>query len=236
MPKAAKEKKITGKKRGPYKSYKQDSDGEKELSSAIDECHAKQKANPNFNISSFAEGKKISYSRLYPYCRNDEHREVFAPKGQKKKIETTQMSSFCATLLAQDINRTRKAIISALVLEFPILDKTAAINQYNKVVKPTLIQMKNKIQSKISKNKFDTAVTMCIVENTEPIVALLSSISPVTMTRMVAPAIFGGVEVGWTDLSDELQSNILSYIHPLNGNEITSQFEIGEGSIHILSV
>lgn len=147
------------------------------------------------------------------------------------------MTSFCTKLLAQQLNPTRTAIISALQIEFAdVLDKNAAINQYNKVVKPTLIQMKNKIQSKISKNKFDTAVTMCIVENTEPIVALLSSISPVTMTRMVAPAIFGGVEVGWTDLSDELQSNILSYIHPLNGNEITSQFEIGEGSIHILSV
>ena len=38
MAKTAKEKKITGKNRGPYKSYK-DPDGEKELSSAIAKFH-----------------------------------------------------------------------------------------------------------------------------------------------------------------------------------------------------
>lgn len=219
MPKAVKEK-TSAKKRGPYKSY-----SEEKISSAISECHQRQKKDPDLSIQAFAEEKGISYSRLYPFCRRDEKREVYSPKGQKKKISTRQVKSFCIKLLAQELYPSCSTVIRSLQKDFATLanDITAARNQYNRVVKQMITLIRNETRSKITKNEFDTAVTACVVDNANPIVALRESVGPITWQRMIAASMFE--EVGWLNLSNELHMNILGYIHPLVGDEIATPFE-----------
>ena len=143
MPKAVKEK-TSAKKRGSYKSY-----SEEEISSAISECHQRQKKDPDLSIQAFAEEKGISYSRLYPFCRRDEKREVYSPKGQQKKLTPEHVREFCYKVLHHNPSLDRQLIISSLQTDFG-LDKTAANNQYNRVVKPAINSLKkNDIKAKI---------------------------------------------------------------------------------------
>ena len=76
----------TGKKRGPYNSYK-DEAGQLRVKHAIETFLERRRQNSNESLRAFAAEVDIKYETLKPFCRADESkRKKFVVKGQTKLV------------------------------------------------------------------------------------------------------------------------------------------------------
>ena len=82
----------TGKKRGPYNSYK-DEAGQLRVKHAIETFLERRRQNSNESLRAFAAEVDIKYETLKPFCRADESkRKKFVVKGQTKLVPEVRSS------------------------------------------------------------------------------------------------------------------------------------------------